>query len=122
MKRWQWLVALMVSLLGTAAQAAPFYASKDGSMVWDEATGLVWARCSLGQTWTGKTCAGDGSKHTFDEAQAAAKGVNAAGGLGDAKDWGVVARAGETRGRMGGLSVSHWLQRGLVSLARRSGP
>ena len=45
---WQCLAALMVSLLGTEAQAAPFYASTDGSMVWDEATGLGWARCSLG--------------------------------------------------------------------------
>ena len=87
MKRWQWLVALMVSLLGTVAQAAPFYASKDGSMVWDEATGLVWARCSLGQKWTGKTCAGDASRHSFDDAHAAAKDFNSAGGLGGAKDW-----------------------------------
>ena len=87
MKRWQWFVAVMVCLLGAVAQAAPFYASKDGSMVWDEATGLVWARCSLGQTWTGRTCAGDASKHTFEDAQAAAKRLNAAGGLGGAKDW-----------------------------------
>ena len=91
MKRWQWLVALMVSLLGTVAQAAPFYASKDGSMVWDEATGLVWARCSLGQTWTGRTCAGDASQHSFDDAQAAARRFNAAGGLGGFKDWTVPA-------------------------------
>ena len=78
MKRWQWLVAVVVGLLSTVAQAAPFYASKDGSMVWDEATGLVWARCSLGQTWTGRTCAGDASQHSFDDAQAAARRFNAA--------------------------------------------
>ena len=87
MKRWQWLVAVVVGLLSTVAQAAPFYASKDGSMVWDEATGLVWARCSLGQTWTGRTCAGDASQHSFDDAQAAARRFNAAGGLGGFKDW-----------------------------------
>ena len=91
MNRWQWLAALMVSLLGAVAQAAPFYASKDGSMVWDEATGLVWARCSLGQTWTGRTCAGDASQHSFDDAQAAARRFNAAGGLGGFKDWTVPA-------------------------------
>jgi len=87
MKRWQWLVVVMFSVLGAVAHAAPFYASKDGSTVWDEATGLVWARCSLGQKWTGKTCVGDASKHTFEDAQAAAKRFNAAGGLGGVKDW-----------------------------------
>lgn len=55
-------------------------------MVWDEATGLVWARCSLGQKWTGKTCAGDASRHRFDDAKAAALRFNAAEGLGGAKD------------------------------------
>jgi hypothetical protein len=78
-------------VLGAVAQAAPFYASKDGSMVWDEDPGLVWARCSLGQKWTGKTCAGDASKHTFEDALATAALFNAVGGLGGAKDWTVPA-------------------------------
>ena len=78
MNRWHWFVELMVSLLRAVAQAAPFFASKDGSRVWDEATGLVGARCSLGQRWTGKTCAGAASQHTFDGAQAAAKRFNVA--------------------------------------------
>lgn len=30
----------------------------DGSEVLDKTTGLIWKRCSLGQTWDGRTCAG----------------------------------------------------------------
>ena len=44
----------------------------DGSEVKDLHTGLSWARCSVGQRWDGKTCAGDAKRFTFDEAQATA--------------------------------------------------
>ena len=41
----------------------------DGSEVKDVQTGLVWARCSVGQQWDGKTCVGQAESLTFDEAQ-----------------------------------------------------
>ncbi len=38
----------------------------------DPSTGLIWMRCSLGQTWTGMDCKGDGEKYTWSEAMKAA--------------------------------------------------
>lgn len=34
----------------------------------DNSTGLLWQRCSLGQTWDGSTCAGSASTYTWQEA------------------------------------------------------
>lgn len=36
-------------------------------MWYDERTGLIWDRCSVGQTWSGTTCTGQG-RYTFDSA------------------------------------------------------
>ncbi len=38
----------------------------DGT-VYDKATNLTWMRCSLGQTWDGKSCIGETQKYTWDE-------------------------------------------------------
>ncbi|EOW9407664.1 DUF1566 domain-containing protein [Vibrio cholerae] len=38
----------------------------DGT-VYDKATNLTWMRCSLGQTWDGKSCIGEAQKYTWDE-------------------------------------------------------
>lgn len=84
---YRFIFGVLLSFAALHAHAAPYFASKDGSMIWDQATNLVWARCSLGQQWDGKTCAGDASKHDFNGAQAAAKKFNAAGGLGGFADW-----------------------------------
>ena len=46
-----------------------------GSEVLDKQTGLIWQRCSLGQTWNGTTCAGAASTHTWTEALARAKAL-----------------------------------------------
>jgi len=39
----------------------------------DPATGLIWDRCSLGQTWDGATCTGNAEKYHFFKARDAAK-------------------------------------------------
>jgi hypothetical protein len=36
-------------------------------VVKDSKTGLIWTRCSLGQTWTGSTCHGEAAKFSWDE-------------------------------------------------------
>jgi hypothetical protein len=61
-------VALLL-LTSLSAQAEPFFFNKDMNMVLDKATGLVWQTCSVGQTWDGKTCAGQAKTFNFFEAQ-----------------------------------------------------
>lgn len=46
-----------------------------GSEVLDKATGLIWQRCSLGQSWNGTTCTGTASTHTWTDALAKAKAL-----------------------------------------------
>ena len=53
----------------------------------DPKTNLVWMRCSLGQTWNGKTCTGEAKKYTWQEALDAAKAFNSNGGVGGYTDW-----------------------------------
>lgn len=47
----------------------------NGIEVTDRTTGLTWARCSAGQAWDGKTCAGAARTFTRDEADAYVKGL-----------------------------------------------
>lgn len=73
-----------------------FAASKDTDAtlmkkgMWrDQKTNLVWMRCSLGQTWDGKTCVGKAIAYTWDEAIKAAKVLNKKGGFGGHINWNV---------------------------------
>jgi hypothetical protein len=56
-----------------ASSASPHeryrFLGKDQGIVEDSSTGLQWQRCSLGQTWTGATCAGEATEHKWDEAR-----------------------------------------------------
>lgn len=78
------IVAALVTTVPQVGQAAPasppaiqaatllhgrYLILAEGSEVKDVQTGLVWARCSMGQSWDGKTCTGEARKFTFDEAQ-----------------------------------------------------
>jgi len=49
------------------AQAKIPIDNKDGTVTF-KANGLMWQRCSVGQTWTGETCSGDAMKMTWDDA------------------------------------------------------
>jgi hypothetical protein len=41
----------------------------DGSEIKDMNTGLIWRRCSEGQSWDGTTCTGEAMRFTWSEAQ-----------------------------------------------------
>ncbi len=47
--------------------------SPDGKEVTDNNTGLVWRRCSEGQTWNGTTCTGSARQYTYEQALARAQ-------------------------------------------------
>lgn len=46
-----------------------------GAEVKDTVTGLIWQRCSLGQTWNGSTCIGAATKYTWQQALTMAKNL-----------------------------------------------
>ncbi len=52
----------------------------------DSKTELVWMRCSLGQTWNGKTCIGKGIKYKWKDAFKAVETLNRQGFAGY-HDW-----------------------------------
>lgn len=51
----------------------------DNGTVTDTQTGLMWQRCSLGQSWDGNTCAGDAAAYSWQEAFTAAQDNKFAG-------------------------------------------
>lgn len=51
------------------AEAERFVISADGKEVTDTQTKLVWQRCTYGQQWDGKTCAGKAVKVTLQKAR-----------------------------------------------------
>jgi len=56
--------------------------------VWrDSTTGLSWMRCSIGQKWTCKTCAGEPLKFTWPNALDFAAALNHDGGFAGRTDW-----------------------------------
>ena len=63
------LLTLAVLLVGTtsAALAMPYNDNSDGTVT-DTATGLIWMRCSMGQSWGNGTCTGSAATYTKDDA------------------------------------------------------
>jgi Protein of unknown function (DUF1566) len=69
------LALICVSVLALSAgvlHAEPYFVHKNGMMVLDKATGLVWMRCSNLQIWNGYSCSGASNEMTFDTALGAA--------------------------------------------------
>lgn len=78
-------LAMTLSLMGTtAAQAAcpsvstasRYSFNAAGDEVTDSKTGLVWARCSVGQSWDGSACTGTVSGHTHEQAMSLAQAAS----------------------------------------------
>lgn len=67
-----WTAVLALAVLAPAsAQAQSRYAySADGTEVTDAQTGLVWRRCTVGQTWANATCTGGLTVFGHEEALA----------------------------------------------------
>lgn len=69
-----------------ATPTADFVDNRDGTVT-HKRTGLAWMRCSLGQSWDGKSCAGEAKKYVWKKALQAAADFNAAGGYAGHADW-----------------------------------
>jgi hypothetical protein len=72
---WRWLAALslLAGLAGTAQAQARYSYSSNGSEVTDTKTGLIWRRCSEGQSWSAGACSGTAASYTHEQALAQAK-------------------------------------------------
>lgn len=57
---------------------ARFEDNGDGTVT-DKESRLMWLRCSMGQQWSGSSCAGQWSRHDWASAQAAVAAVNRSG-------------------------------------------
>ena len=66
--------------------AERFKDNGDGTLT-DTQSNLTWMRCSLGQTWTGTTCAGTPASYTWQSAQDAATRLDHDGGYANHLDW-----------------------------------
>ena len=50
-----------------STSSSDFIDNQDGTVT-HKCTGLVWQRCSVGQTWNGTSCTGTATRYTYDEA------------------------------------------------------
>lgn len=64
---------LNVRLVRGGKKPVQFSLSTDGQEVTDSNTGLIWRRCSEGQTWNGSTCTGTANTFTHEQALLYAK-------------------------------------------------
>jgi Protein of unknown function (DUF1566) len=72
LKRLALVYASVLALGAGALHAEPYFIHKEGEMVLDSVSGLVWMRCSLGQTWDGQNCQRKGVQIRFVDAQSTA--------------------------------------------------
>lgn len=78
--------------MGTIIFSQMAYAETDQELLasgqWrDPKTGLIWMRCSVGQTWTGSTCMGTPTKITGFSAHSFTASLKHGKGFAGHKDW-----------------------------------
>ncbi|MBE0473845.1 DUF1566 domain-containing protein [Rhodoferax sp.] len=66
-------LVLAGACISTAQAQARYSYSTDGAEVTDSKTGLIWQRCSAGQSWDGSTCNGTAATYTHEAALSYAK-------------------------------------------------
>ena len=64
------LLLLCAFFIILSGQAHAAYADNGDGTVTDTATGLIWMRCAMGQTWSGTTCTGTANTYTWEQAKA----------------------------------------------------
>ena len=69
----RWVLLAGLCLLGSAQAQSRYTVASSGTEVTDTKTGLIWQRCSAGQSWDGSTCAGSATTYTHEQALAYAK-------------------------------------------------
>jgi hypothetical protein len=62
------LVMLGFGVVSQAQVPSRYAYSTDGKEVTDALSGLTWSRCTVGQDWTGTTCAGGLTSYTHEAA------------------------------------------------------
>jgi len=74
----------------TISESTPteqFTINTDGTVT-DDKTGLMWMRCSLGQTWSGGGCTGTAVTYIWEDALTEAEAYNSGdNGYGSYSDW-----------------------------------
>jgi hypothetical protein len=61
-------IAVFMFLVAGSTFAAKSYSDNGDGTVTDTKTGLIWMRCSMGQTWLNGTCTGTVANYTWDRA------------------------------------------------------
>lgn len=89
MKLYQKITILSLALLGLSSTA---YAVSDAELmkqgIWrDPKTGLMWDRCSVGQSWNGTTCTGEAIKLEWQDAKDYVKKFTNEQAKGGYTDW-----------------------------------
>jgi hypothetical protein len=90
------LLSLLLPTIGLAqichtavpasAPTSQFIDNGNGTVT-DKKTGLMWKRCSEGQTWSGVTCTGDVTYYAWQSALQQVQVVNNSGGFASKTDW-----------------------------------
>ena len=82
-------IAAALLAASMSAQADPFFTNKEGNLIWDQATGLVWMRCSLGQDWDNNRniCSGMAKKYRQVQFQDVVQSFNSNAGYAGAAAW-----------------------------------
>lgn len=69
------------SNLVSTAPNSRYTVQANSAEVRDDSTGLVWQRCTVGQSWSGTACTGASASYTWALALAAANTAGASGGF-----------------------------------------
>ena len=78
--------AACVGNIPPSTPSSDFTVNTDATVI-HQKTGLIWMRCSLGQSWNGSTCTGSARNYTWQQALQAGKALNDAGGYAGRTDW-----------------------------------